>query len=174
MGLIRQSCYASSRKSRSAFIGETLRGTWVHVSLDNWSKSTSHQKWHENWLQYIKLCTICGSWNVLSSTTLSSASSPSSAQESTSANRESVSENRDVETPLLGRSGGTSEEPRGDALHESTETEKIKWRIRRSTKRFSAWIARLASGIQREFGWWKYCNLGRPDAEECRHFQVIS
>ena len=44
IGLIRQS-YASSRNSRGAFIGETLRRTWVHVSLEKRSRSTSHQKW---------------------------------------------------------------------------------------------------------------------------------
>ena len=58
-----------------------------------------------------------------SSTTPSSASSSSSSQESTSANRDSVSDNRDVETPVSERSGGTNEELRGDPLRESTETE---------------------------------------------------
>ena len=42
IGLIRH-CYASSRNSRSAFIGETLRRTWVHASLEKRSKTTSHQ-----------------------------------------------------------------------------------------------------------------------------------
>ena len=58
-----------------------------------------------------------------SSTTPSSASSSSSSQESKSADRDSVSDNRDVETPVSDRSGGTNEELRGDPLHESTETE---------------------------------------------------
>ena len=40
--------YASSRNSRSAFIGETLRRTRAHVSLEKRSKTTSHQKWQEN------------------------------------------------------------------------------------------------------------------------------
>ena len=35
-------------KHRSAFIRETLRRTWVHVSLEKRSKSASHQKWQEN------------------------------------------------------------------------------------------------------------------------------
>ena len=47
IGLIRQS-YASSRNSRSAFIGETLRWTCVYVSLEKRSESTSHQEWQEN------------------------------------------------------------------------------------------------------------------------------
>ena len=48
--------------------------------------------------------------------------------------------------------------------------------IRRSTKRYIAWIAWLATGTQGEFGWWKYFRRGsgRPDAEECRHFQFVS
>ena len=61
IGLIRQ-CYASSRNSRSAFIGETLWWTWAPVSLEKRSESTSHPKWQDNWLQY--LCTFCGSWNI--------------------------------------------------------------------------------------------------------------
>ena len=27
-------------------------------------KPTSHQKWQENWLHYVTLCTMCGSWFV--------------------------------------------------------------------------------------------------------------
>ena len=40
--------FASSRNSRSAFIGETLRRTWVHVSLEKRSESTSRQEWQED------------------------------------------------------------------------------------------------------------------------------
>ena len=36
-----------------------LRRIWIHVSLEKWSKNTSHQK-----LQHIKLCAICGFWNI--------------------------------------------------------------------------------------------------------------
>ena len=66
----------------------------------------------ENWLQYIELCTICGSWNNSEFFLYYalSASSSSSLQESTSANRDSVSDNRGVETPVSERSGGTNEE----------------------------------------------------------------
>ena len=39
IGLIRQ-CYVSSRNSRSAFIGETLWRTWVHLPLEKRSKTT--------------------------------------------------------------------------------------------------------------------------------------
>ena len=53
---------------------------------------------------------------------------------------------------------------------------KKKWGARRSTKRYIAWITWLATGIQREFGWWKHFNraLEKPSARESRHFQVIS
>ena len=61
IGLIWQS-YASWRNSRSSFLGETLWGSWVYIPLHQRSETTSHQKWQENWLQYIQLCTICGSW----------------------------------------------------------------------------------------------------------------
>ena len=61
IGLIRQS-YASWRNSRSSVSREALRGSWVFLPLDQRSKTTSHQKGEENWLQYIELCTICGSW----------------------------------------------------------------------------------------------------------------
>ena len=62
-GLIRDG-YASWRNSRSAFSREALRGSWVYLSPDQRSKITSHQKWQENWLQFFKLCTIYGSWNI--------------------------------------------------------------------------------------------------------------
>ena len=45
IGRVRQlvrHCYASSRNSRSAVIGETLRRTWIHVSLEKRSETTSH------------------------------------------------------------------------------------------------------------------------------------
>ena len=59
-----------------------------------------------------------------SSLTTSSPGSPSSSsQESISDNTDSVSDNRGVENPVPERSGSTSEELRGNPLHESTETE---------------------------------------------------
>ena len=61
IGLIRHS-YASWWNSRSSFLGKTLRGSWVYIPLDQRSETTSHQKWQENWLRHIQLCTICGSW----------------------------------------------------------------------------------------------------------------
>ena len=45
----------------AVFPWETLWESWVYT-LDQLSETTSHQKWHENWLQYIQLCTICGFW----------------------------------------------------------------------------------------------------------------
>ena len=111
-----------------------------------------------------------------SSSTPSSASSPSSSQESTSENRDWVSKNRDVEAPVPERRESTSGELLGDPLHDSTETENQNKNIERSTKRYIAWIAWLATGIQVEFGWWKYFRRSsvRPDAEKCRHFQFVS
>ena len=49
-------------KKLSQFL-ETLRGSWVYLPLDQWSKqTTSHQKWQENWLQCIKLCATRSPW----------------------------------------------------------------------------------------------------------------
>ena len=61
IGLIRDG-YVSRRNSRSSFSREALRGSWVYISLDQRSETTSHQKWHENWLQKFKLCTIRSPW----------------------------------------------------------------------------------------------------------------
>ena len=54
--------------------------------------------------------------------------------------------------------------------------QKIKWGTRRSIKRYIAGIAWLATGIPREFGWWKYFNtaLGKPRGRKSRHFQFFS
>ena len=49
--------YASWRNSRSSFSREALRGSKAYLPLDQRSKTTSHQKWQGNWLQYIKLWT---------------------------------------------------------------------------------------------------------------------
>ena len=48
--------------------------------------------------------------------------------------------------------------------------------MRRSTQRYIACIAWLATGIQGEIGWWKYFNraLRKPRARKSRHYQVIS
>ena len=82
----------------------------------------------------------------------SSSTTPSSTSPSSSS-QVSVFDvnNRDTENPVQERSGRTSEELRGDPLLESTETENKnkKWWIRRSTKGYIAWIAGLATGIQR-------------------------
>ena len=61
IGLIRLS-YASWKYTGSSFTREALRGSWVYLPLDQRSKNTSHQKWQKDWLQYVKQCTICGSW----------------------------------------------------------------------------------------------------------------
>ena len=113
-----------------------------------------------------------------SSTTPSSGSSPSSSQESTSANRDSASENRGVETPVSERSGGTTEELRGDLLHESTETEnQTKIRESKEVQRDTShelldWLQEFRENLVDE------CTAEelqeRPDAEECRHFQFVS
>ena len=50
------------RNTRSSFSREALRGSWVYLPLDQWSKTTSHQKWQKNQLQYVKLCALRRPW----------------------------------------------------------------------------------------------------------------
>ena len=55
--------YASWRNSRSSFSREALRGSWVYLPLGPAVKKTHlTKKWHEDWLQYVELCAIRGSW----------------------------------------------------------------------------------------------------------------
>ena len=49
-------------KHPQIFHWRALRGSWVYLPLDQQSKTTSHQKWQENWLQYIKLCALRSPW----------------------------------------------------------------------------------------------------------------
>ena len=114
MGLIRDG-YASWRNSRSSFCGRSsVRIMGFHIPLDQRSKTTSHQKGQENWLQCIKLC--ASSWSLVS---LASSSynahtyyllltSSSSSQDS------AFDVNRYTENPVPERSGSTSEELRGN------------------------------------------------------------
>ena len=86
--------------------------------------------------------------------------------------------NRYTENPVPARSGSTSEELRGNPLHESTETEnKNKNGGREEVQSDKPHdLPELASGIQGEFGWWQYFNgaLEKTRARKSRHFQVIS
>ena len=95
------------RNSRSSFSREALRGSWVYLPLDQRSKTTSHQKGQENWLQNINLCAIRSPWFIYSSTSSTPASSTSSSQDSV------FDVNRYTENPVQERSGSTSEELRG-------------------------------------------------------------
>ena len=90
-----------------------------------------------------------------SSATPSSASSSSSSQESTSANIQyqtkevwKLQYQKEVEVRMKSFGETPCMNP------QKTET-KMKMR-KESTKRYIAWIAWLATGIQWEFGWWKY------------------
>ena len=61
IGLIRDSD-ASWRNTRTSFTRKALRRSWVYQPLDQWSKTTAHQKWQKNQLQYNKLCTSRSPW----------------------------------------------------------------------------------------------------------------
>ena len=101
---------------RSFFLGETLWGSLVYVPLDQRSKTTSHQKWQENWLQYNELCTICGSW-FISEFFLNCTFTYFSIIFITGFRIWCQQIHRKPSTR------STSEELRGDPLHEPTETE---------------------------------------------------
>ena len=106
---------------RSSFTRDALRRTWVYLSLDQWSKTTSHQKWQKNQLQYSELRTICcPGLSTRSSTTTTPTSSSSSSQDSV------FDESRYTEHPVPERSGSTSEELRRNPMRKPTETEKLK------------------------------------------------
>ena len=81
----------------------------------------------------------------------SSSRTPSPTSPSSSSQGSVFDVNRYTENPVPERSGSTSEELRGDLLHESTEIAKHpkKRGVPRSTKRHIAVIAWLATGIQR-------------------------
>ena len=108
--------YASSRNSRGSFLGKTLRRSWVHVSLERLSKTTSHQKGQENWLQY---CKLCSPW-FMSEFFLYNAQLTSSS----SSSQDSVFDvSRYTENPVPERSGSTSEELRRNPMHKPTQTD---------------------------------------------------
>ena len=50
------------KKLPQCFLGESLRGSWENIPLDQLSKTTSHQKWQENWFHKIQLCAIRSPW----------------------------------------------------------------------------------------------------------------
>ena len=51
-------------ETRSSFTREALRGSWVYLPLDQWSRTTSQQKRQKNQLQYCELRTTRCSWSV--------------------------------------------------------------------------------------------------------------
>ena len=63
IGFIRDS-NASRRYTGSAFIGETLRRSRKQLPLDQWSETTSHQKWQDDQLQHSELRTLRCPWSV--------------------------------------------------------------------------------------------------------------
>ena len=83
--------------------------------MDQQSKTTSHQKKARELIAIYQ--TVCHSWFLLTQLHLQPTSSSSSSQDSV------FDVNRYTENPVPERSGSTSEELRGDPLHESTETE---------------------------------------------------
>ena len=102
----------------------------------------------------------------------SSSTTPTPTSPSSSSQDSLFDVNRHTENPVQERSGSTSEELWGKPLHESAETEnKNKNCESEEVQRvIIAWIAWLATGIQWEFGRWKYFNrvLGKTRAGEVK------
>ena len=118
------------------------------LPLDQRSKTASHQKWPENWLQIVKLCAI---------------RSPSFIYEFslqrpllllhhlyhripnlTKADTPKIQYQKEVEVRVR---------TYGDTCSINRQKSK-NWTKRRSTKLSVIWIAALAAGVQREFGRW--------------------
>ena len=118
IGLIRDG-YVSSRNTRSSFAREALRGSWVYLPLDQRSETTSHQKWHEVWLQCFQQCTNCGSWFISDFFTNYTFTNFSIIF----ITGFRIYVNRYTENPAPERSGSTSVKLRWDPLRETTQTE---------------------------------------------------
>ena len=171
IGLIRYG-YASWRNSRSSFSREALWRSWVYQPLDQRSKTTSHQKWQEKLIA--KNPTLYRLWfldylRVLPHLHLHL---PLHHLLHRSQYR------RTEKTDILKIQCQKEVEVRMEIFwwKPAARIHRNNWRITRSTKRCIAWIVWLTTGIQRNFGWWKYFNraLGKPRARKLRHFQVIS
>ena len=63
IGFIRDS-NASARYTGSSFTRNTLRWSRVHLPLDKWSKTTTHQKWRTDRMQHGELRTIRCPWSI--------------------------------------------------------------------------------------------------------------
>ena len=116
----------------------------------------------KNWLQYIQLCKMCGSW-FISELFLNFTFTYFIIIIIII-----ISGSR-VWCQQIHRKSSTRKKWKN-------ETPPKNWWIRRSTKTYIAWVAWLATGNDREFGWWKYFNraLVKPRVRKSRHFQVIS
>ena len=161
------------KKLPQFFPWEALWGSWVYLPLDLRSKTTSHQKWHENWWRYIQLCTICGSW-FISEFFLNYTFTSFSIIFITGFRIWCPQIHRKSST-----SGSTSEELRGDPLHESTEPKtRIKMReceeVRRDiSHELPDWLQEFRENLVDESTTtepWE----GKPWAWMSRHFKFIS
>ena len=127
-----------------------LRGSWVYLPLDHRSKTTSHPKWQENWVQYIKLCTIRCPWFIdeflYNSRTYFFIFITGFSIWCQQIHRESS-----IRKKWRYEWGATG---KPDARTNKKQKMKLKWRTRRSTKRPITWIAGFAAGVEREFGRW--------------------
>ena len=127
----------------------SLWGSWVFMALDQRSKTTSHQKGHENWLQKIKLCASRCPWFYprvpLQRPDLLHHRIPYLPKADT------------PENPVPERSRSTSEELRWNLQHRPKEDENKNKNVGHEEVQCDLLhdLARLASRFQREFGRWE-------------------
>ena len=150
IGLIRDG-YASWRNSSSSVSREALRGSWVYSPLDQRSKNHISPKMARELIAINQ--TMCHSWSLVYRQ--APPQNPHLLLQHlhhwilylTAGDTPKIQDQREVEVRV--KSYGESH-----CINLQKPKTKKKWRTRRSTKRSIAWLARLASGVQRKIGRW--------------------
>ena len=120
-----------------------------------------------NWLQEIKLCAIRSSWFIYE--VLSNADTYFTIIFITRFRIWPKQIHRKSSARKKWKWGATGKPA---AWANRNRKQKSKWRTRRSTNQSVAWLAGLAAGVQRQFGWCKY--TGKTCAWGSRCFQLFS
>ena len=133
-------------------LGKLCEDQWVYPPLDQRSKTTSHQTWQENWLQFIKLCAFRNPWffyeflcNAHTFFIIIFMTGFRIWRQQIH-RKSSTRKKWKVRVRCYGESRCIN--------RQKPKTKNSKWRTRKSTKSSVAWLARLAAGVQRKFGRW--------------------
>ena len=130
------------------FLGSSVRNMGI-LTTGQGSKTTSHQKGQENWLQCIKLCAIRRPWFILEF--LCNAHTNYIVIFITGFRiwRKQIQWKSSTRKKWKHETRAT-----GKPAAKTNRNRKHKKRTRRSTKRSIARLARLVAGFQRNFRWW--------------------